>query len=181
MGWPLPLIEQGLPFQSIPKIGATSPKQEQHSRCWGQGHAALMGSAGNQQSFPSPFCFPCQICLEPKLSSYILAGQTEWAKVGKGFFAAKLQCWGGWESRALLSRRLRSRRQGLGPSWQQGSGSPRFQRFPQKGKPPLVLNALSPAVGPALQSGLKPAASPSAANHSPRHLRHCSAPSSAVG
>lgn len=35
-----------------------------------------------------------------------------------------------------------------------------FQRFPQKGKPPLVLNALSPAVGPALQRGLKLVAGP---------------------
>lgn len=52
----------------------------------------------------------------------------EWAKVGKGFFAAKLQCWGGWESRALLSRRLQYWRHWLSPSWQRGSGSPLVSR-----------------------------------------------------
>lgn len=89
MGWPLPLLQQGFSFQSIPKMGATSPKQKQHSWCWGQRPAALMCSAGSQQSFPIPFCFPCQICLELKLSSCILAGQMEWAKVGKGFFCSQ--------------------------------------------------------------------------------------------
>lgn len=44
MGWPLSLLEQGVSFQSIPKIGATSPKQEQHSCCRGQRPAALMCS-----------------------------------------------------------------------------------------------------------------------------------------
>lgn len=42
-----------------------------------------------------------------------------------------------------------------------------FQRFPQKGKLPLVLNALSPAVQPALQRGLKLVAGPQCSKPSP--------------
>lgn len=134
MGWPLPLLEQGFPSQSIPKIGATSPKQEQHSHCWGQRPAALMCSAGNQQSFTSPFCFSCQIHLELKLSSCILAGQMEWANVGKGLSAAKLQCWGGWESRALLSRRLQYWRTGSAPAGSRAQADHMFPEVSTKGK-----------------------------------------------
>lgn len=57
----------------------------------------------------------------------------EWAKVGKGFFAAKLQCWGGWESRASFPRD--SDTGGPSPSWTQGSGSPHVSRgFHKRGK-----------------------------------------------
>lgn len=132
MGWPL--LEQGFFFHSIPKMGATSPKQEQRSCCWGQRPAALMCSAGSQQSFPSPFCFPCQICLELKLSSCILAGQMEWANVGKGLSAAKLQCWGVWESRALLSRRLQYRRTGSAPAGSKAQADLMFPEVSTKGE-----------------------------------------------
>lgn len=101
MGRLLALPEWGVPSQSILKMGAASPLPGTGGQRDPK-HQHVVQGAG--KAFPS---------LPTKDARFFwslnLAGQTEQAKAGKGFFAAELQ-WLGWESRAPLSRRLQNHR-----------------------------------------------------------------------